>query len=125
MVPPLASFASGGNYPILGSAAPLSPTIPAVGPSRLILGGANAPRMNKGLGTYCSDSSPDCLNKHEGELTGTLIVLLTPAQALGRQAGRWKRSMSQTDDASPDICTRDQQKSQPHTTTGLMGRIIK
>ena len=49
MVPPLASFASGGNYPILGSPAPLSPTIPAVQPSRLTLGGANAPRMNKGL----------------------------------------------------------------------------
>ena len=41
--------------------------------------------MNKGLGTYCSDSSPDCLNEHEGELTGTLIVLLTPVQVLGRQ----------------------------------------
>ena len=83
MVPPLAYFASGGNYPILGSPAPLSPTIPAVRPSRLTRSGANALRMNKGLGTYCSDSSPDCLNEHEGELTGTLIVLLTPVQVLG------------------------------------------
>ena len=40
------------------------------------------------------------------------------------QARRWRRSMSQTDDASPDICDRDQQEPQPHTTTRLMGKKL-
>ena len=34
------------------------------------------------------------------------------------RARRLRRSMSQTDDASPDTCTRDQQEPQSHTTTG-------
>ena len=81
MVPPLAYFASGGNYPILGSP-PLSPTIPAVRPSRLTLGGANAPRMNKGLGTYCSDSFPDCLVRQWGELSNDHDITTTALGAL-------------------------------------------